>query len=139
MHRSAPAGIADAAAFENSVEALKSRLQDLQVSVACHGRSDAAHGSPSSCLHPLLLQGDVLGTVRGHFDQFSKAFLCVNHLQSKVASVTEHLNELRAAVSVDGIAGKTIEAATRVAALRHQLAAHETMLTCLRILSEVRA
>jgi hypothetical protein len=83
------------------------------------------------------MQGDVVGTIRGHFDQFSKSFTCVNHLQSKVSSISEHLKELTASVRVEQIVGKPLEAAAHRASLQQRLHEHETLLCSLAVLAEV--
>lgn len=122
------------AAFENSLEALESRLRTLKV----HGGLPL----PPLARHTWLLwvscQSDVLGTIRGHFDQFSKSFQCVNHLQSKVVSVSDHLKELAAGVGDAQLSVGPFEAAALESTIRQRLNAHEAMLNSLKVLAEVR-
>jgi hypothetical protein len=82
-------------------------------------------------------QNDVVGTIRGHFEQFSQSFTCVNHLQAKVASISEHLTELSASVRVEQIVAKPLEAAALHDGLMHRLREHESILSSLSALAEV--
>lgn len=97
--------------FGNSLEALDARLQDLK--------------------------DDVFDTVRGHFDQFSAAFSCVNALQDKVKSVEAHLGELAQQEGTSSLATASREGAAHVHTLRSRLGGFEGVLATLKGLAEL--
>jgi hypothetical protein len=80
------------------------------------------------------VQDDVLDTVRGHFDQFSKAFACVNALRGKVIAVESQLAELHRTADV---ALASSDGSEHVAVLEGRLTAFRRVLVWLRALAEV--
>ena len=84
------------------------------------------------------MQGDVLDTVKNYLPQFSAAFTCVNQLQTKVASVDEHLRELTAVAGQSSLAQASREGVEQVERLQTRMEGFDRTLVALRSLAKVR-